>query len=223
MSECNEHSHSLLRTVITAIGLMMGCMAGLWIHSCSAAKAQEGDQLGEIRKEMATEFQQVKHLIGANTSQQIIYLKVMYLKPDINVDLAKKTASAVFKHSRAMKKNPDLVLAIIDIESTFRPDVPSPVGALGLMQVMPVHQQTVCHGYNLREIDDNVKCGTQVYSMYEAQYKDMKLALTVYNRGPSAVDQLMSKGQSPMNGYADKVLAVYNKLQAIGEMGSEEL
>jgi soluble lytic murein transglycosylase-like protein len=212
-----------IKEFVPALMILAGCMIYLTLHSCSAASAQEGNQLGEIRKEMTNEFQQVKHLIGANTSQQIIYLKVMYLKPDINVDLAKKTAASVWRHSRAMKKNPDLVLAIIDIESTFRQDVPSPVGALGLMQVMPVHQQTVCHGYNLREIDDNIKCGTQVYSMYEAQYKDMKLALTVYNRGPSAVDQLMSKGQNPMNGYADKVLAVYNKLQAIGEMGSEEL
>jgi len=210
--------------VILFFGWLLVTYGFLAIKGCvSTSEAGQEDPIATLRKEITTEFQQVKHLIGANTSQQIVYLKIMYLKPDVDVDVAKKIATSVFKHSRAMKKNPDLLLAIIQVESQFRPEVVSQMGAEGTMQIMPVWKKTVCNGYNLREIDDNIKCGAQVYSLYEEQYKDMKLALTVYNRGPSYVDLTLSKNQNPSNGYAEKVLAIYNRLQAIGEIGSEEI
>jgi hypothetical protein len=45
--------------------------------------------------------------------------------------------------------NPDLIDAVIRVESSYRPQVVSHAGAIGLMQIMPATAKTVC------EIEDS--------------------------------------------------------------------
>jgi hypothetical protein len=44
------------------------------------------------------------------------------------------------------------------------------------------------------------------------------MALTAYNRGPGPVDAALIKGRSPMNGYAPKVMATYERLKRLNVM-----
>jgi len=188
------------------------------IKRATAAEAE----VVSVSVEMNKQFEQVKHLIGANTSQQVIYLKILVLKPDINTEVAKKISISIHKQAKALKKSPDLFLALIKTESEFNPNALSGMKAQGLMQVMPCWKKTICQDYDLNDIDQNIRCGTQVYSFYEEQYGNMRMALTVYNRGPSAVDLALSQNKNPNNGYADKVLSIFSKLQGINEQQVDE-
>jgi soluble lytic murein transglycosylase-like protein len=100
-------------------------------------------------------------------------------------------AGAVGEASRRNTIPPELVLAVIGAESSFRPDAVSHKGALGLMQLMP---------YTARELslpwtDDSPLFAPQVHipmgSLYLGKllrsFRDLDSSLAAYNRGPSAV------------------------------------
>lgn len=82
-----------------------------------------------------------------------------------------------------------LLRALIHAESGFRIDATSPVGAQGLMQLMPATSRML-------EVSDpydpaqNLAAGTRYLAeLLEAFDQDQQLALAAYNAGPTAVQQ----------------------------------
>ena len=82
-----------------------------------------------------------------------------------------------------------LLRALIHAESGFRVDATSPVGAQGLMQLMPATARML-------EVSDpydpaqNLAAGTRYLAeLLEAFDQDQQLALAAYNAGPTAVQQ----------------------------------
>lgn len=98
---------------------------------------------------------------------------------------------------------PELVYAVMRQESAFRPQVVSPAGAVGLMQLIPPTAQRVAE--ELREPYSAPAMSTPVVNIeYGAYYLRRLLdlfrehpALTVaaYNAGPSAVSSWLAGGQ----------------------------
>lgn len=84
--------------------------------------------------------------------------------------------------------NPDLLRAVIRVESGFRPCVVSEKGAMGLMQLMPDTAQS------LKTADpfdpaQNIESGARYLKQMLTRFKrDIKLALAAYNAGPEKVD-----------------------------------
>lgn len=120
-------------------------------------------------------------------------------------------ATAIYDIARAEGISPALAYSLVRVESDFTPRAVSSAGAVGLTQVMPSTafwmQPSLTYG-ELFERDTNLRLGFRYLRMMLSQYKgDLRLALLAYNRGPGRVDEILSAGGNPSNGYAGAVRA----------------
>jgi len=95
----------------------------------------------------------------------------------------------ISEHARLNEVRPDLVRAVMQVESGFNPYAKSPKGALGLMQLMPatIQQFGVKNPFNPVE---NVRAGVAYLRQLLDRYlNNEQLALAAYNAGPGAVDK----------------------------------
>jgi soluble lytic murein transglycosylase-like protein len=95
----------------------------------------------------------------------------------------------ILEHAREQGVRPDLVRAVMQVESAFNPRARSPKGALGLMQLMPAtaRQYGVVNAF---DPEQNVRGGVSYLRALLDRYgNDETLALAAYNAGPNAVDR----------------------------------
>jgi soluble lytic murein transglycosylase-like protein len=108
---------------------------------------------------------------------------------------------------------PDLGFRLVKLESEFNERATSPVGAVGLTQVMPSTARyfvKTATRESLYNRETNLRVGFRYLRSLIREYKgNLKIALLVYNRGPAAVDAALGMGLDPANGYDRIVMKGY--------------
>jgi len=105
--------------------------------------------------------------------------------------------------------DPQVAFGLVRAESSFRNQATSPVGAVGLTQLMPRTAAWMEPGVSqseLRNPETNLRVGFKYLNYLLDKYNgDENLALIAYNRGPGTVDRILRRGGNPDNGYASFV------------------
>lgn len=120
----------------------------------------------------------------------------------VPTDLARRISDAAVENGIDL----DIAFGLVRAESSFRTSATSPVGAVGLTQLMPSTARWIQPGVSrtaLRDPETNLKVGFKYLRYLLEKYEGNEdLALLAYNRGPGTVDRALKRGRNPDNGYA---------------------
>jgi hypothetical protein len=118
----------------------------------------------------------------------------------------------IFRASARAAVDPRFIHAVIQQESRYNPDATSPVGAKGLMQLMPDTARRF-HCTDPSDQQCNVEAGTKYLAWLLKRFNgDVSLTLAAYNAGEGAVDKY--KGIPPYHeteNYVKKIVANYGR------------
>jgi soluble lytic murein transglycosylase-like protein len=122
-------------------------------------------------------------------------------------------ASAIHENATREGIEPELAFRLVRAESEFKERATSPVGAVGLTQLMPSTARFFDKHITRERLYDrhtNLRIGFRYLRTLIREYHgDLRLALLVYNRGPVAVDSSLEAGIDPANGYETIVMKGY--------------
>ena len=120
--------------------------------------------------------------------------------------------TAIAEAAQHHQVDPALVRAVMTAESGGNPQATSPVGAMGLMQLMPGTAKAlgVQNAYDPRE---NLEGGAKYLSELTAKY-GLEKGVAAYNAGPGAVEKHGGVPPYPeTQHYVKKVLSLYNEFK----------
>jgi soluble lytic murein transglycosylase-like protein len=102
--------------------------------------------------------------------------------------LERRLHAAVVDHAARHALDPDLVRAVIRVESGWNPRAVSRKGAMGLMQLMPATaaEYRVADPF---DPDENIRAGVAYLRRLIDRFGKTELALAAYNAGPGAVEK----------------------------------
>lgn len=103
----------------------------------------------------------------------------------VSPNIANRVAPMIVQSADQYAVDPLLIAATIRQESSYRSDVTSSAGAVGLTQIIPRYWQASCPG-NLFEEYTNINCGSFILAKYNQSSGSWKKALAYYNVGPTA-------------------------------------
>ncbi len=123
-------------------------------------------------------------------------------------------ARAIYDAALEAGIDPELAFRLVNVESQFKERATSGVGAAGLTQVMlPTARfyDPKITKEKLYSRETNLRIGFRyLRDLIDEQHGNVKLALLTYNRGAQAVQNELSLGLDPSNGYDRKVMRGYN-------------
>lgn len=141
---------------------------------------------------------------------------------DVLDEIQKKTATAERTSWEDMKEligraaeehniDEELIRALIEVESGWKPRAVSSKGARGLMQLMP--RTAAMLGVNDPfDPEQNIEGGVKYLSNLTDKYKgDIELALAAYNAGSGRIDS--GKTPSSTSRYVDNIMALYHRFR----------
>lgn len=124
-----------------------------------------------------------------------------------------RVARTIAREARRAGFSPELVLAVIRVESGGDPFAVSPKGALGLMQLRPRTAEAVARGIGVQwrgpvtlfDPVANVRLGVAYLERLRARYGSLSIALAAYNWGPTRVSEMLRRSEPIPAAYSQRV------------------
>jgi len=132
-----------------------------------------------------TDEKGVLHLSNRRVNERFKPFYYLQMPGDVDRD---KVMAFVRYYCRRQGLDPDLIKAVIEVESGFELDAVSGKGAQGLMQIMPETGREL-HLDNPFDPAHNIEAGIRYLKAMLDKFKDLRLALAAYNAGPGRVSK----------------------------------
>jgi soluble lytic murein transglycosylase len=130
----------------------------------------------------------------------------------------RELAEVVIEEAARYDLEPGLVLAVIQVESACYHRAVSPVGALGLMQILPSTGEELAEKQGIAWVGSetlfdptiNVKLGVAYLKQLSDRYAHVPTALAAYNWGPGRIDRRLQRGDHVPQLYIQQVMRAYD-------------
>ena len=123
-------------------------------------------------------------------------------------------AASIYDIALSEGIDPALGFQLVKIESNFKADARSSMGAIGYTQLQVktarFYEPSVTERALMKDREMNLRVGFRFLNDLLGKFDhDTHLALLAYNRGPAKVADILAQGGDPTNGYSDAVLKGY--------------
>ncbi len=193
-----------VRAVVMVMGLFAAAVLGARSWEPSVAVAADASE--------AVAGREIANGTRAFEGEQLERMNAIYnysRRYKITTDLS----TAIYDAAVAERIDPALAFPLVRLESQFNQKALSPVGAVGLTQLMVPTARGYVPGVSREDLYDrdlNLTIGFRHLRGLIKSYKgNVQLALLVYNRGGVAVELDRELGLDPSNGYDRIVLKGY--------------
>lgn len=157
------------------------------VLSLSSLLLQAQEEPGQaFKNELKALLNAEHHFVDKYDAQ--VWMKDMSIRlgkraPHIPEEERLKILSLVHKHANAANVDPQMILAIMEVESNFDRYALSVAYARGLMQIMPFWKKEIGKSNdNLFDMETNIRYGCYIYKLYLKYEKgNTTLALGRYN------------------------------------------
>ncbi|MCJ7784520.1 MAG: lytic transglycosylase domain-containing protein [Desulfobacterales bacterium] len=148
-------------------------------------------------------------------------LEVLERQPTGLANVTKEElAEVIYEEATRHNQDPKLILALIATESEFYNWAVSEKGAKGLMQIMPYVAESLAQELGIEWSGDrtlfnpylNIRIGIHYLSQLMLDFKDIEVALTAYNYGPTYVRSLIERKERIPHKYYRRFLTVYKSI-----------
>jgi soluble lytic murein transglycosylase-like protein len=116
--------------------------------------------------------------------ENVAPIEQVLLRYSRDTALVQRISVALVREANRVELEPRLLLAVLLVENPWLdPEIRSPVGAIGLMQIMPVHRGgwSECD-QDLEDVDANICHGASIFAHYfRASNQNLDRALLRYN------------------------------------------
>ena len=129
-------------------------------------------------------------------------------------------AEVIYEEAQRHNHDPKFILALIAIESEFKNWSVSEQGAKGLMQIMPYVAESLAQELGIEWSGDrtlfnpyiNIRMGIYYLSQLIFDFKDVGVALTAYNYGPTYIKSLIERRERIPHDYYRKFHTSYQNI-----------
>jgi soluble lytic murein transglycosylase len=129
-------------------------------------------------------------------------------------------AEVIYEEAIRHNHDPKFILALIAIESEFQNWSVSQHGAKGLMQIMPYVAESIAQELGIEWSGDrtlfnpylNIRMGIYYLSQLILDFKDVRVALTAYNYGPTYVRGLIDRKERIPRDYYRRFRTAYHTI-----------
>ncbi len=203
--------------VLLAAAVGIGALGG-WNKAVRAASDHATiNNASLIARRMGTLSEQLE---ASNGEAMVLKLQLeranTILENSTRYQIPADLSAAIYDIALSEGIDPSLGYQLVKIESQFNRKAKSNMRAYGYTQLQ-VETARFYHPNikekDLYDRDTNLRLGFRFLNELLARFQyDVHLALLAYNRGPKRVDQILSQGGNPANGYSDAVLKGYRPL-----------
>ncbi|MCK2000740.1 transglycosylase SLT domain-containing protein [[Brevibacterium] frigoritolerans] len=152
----------------------------------------------DIEKSDKLDYKNIKvGSVKEKTDDKITSSRYNVTKEEIKVIKELPYGDQILESAKKHNVDPKLIAGVIKQESSFDPKAVSPVGAQGLMQLMPTTAKSLKVEDPFDPVE-NIEGGTKLIAELDNQYKgNVRLVVHAYNGGPTKVDDWIDEGIKP--------------------------
>jgi soluble lytic murein transglycosylase-like protein len=192
----------------------MGTLAG-WTKGVRATDAARTPDTGFAARRIGTLGDQ---LAAAHGEMDLMRIQLdranAIIENSAKYQIPADLATSIYDVALGEGIDPALGFQLVKIESGFKADARSSMGAIGYTQLQVATARFYEPGVTERALmtdrEMNLRVGFRFLNDLLGKFDhNTHLALLAYNRGPAKVADILARGGDPTNGYSDAVLEGY--------------